>query len=95
MNGLLGIASGDLAAVRRGKPTDIAVLISTTVGLSARQETYVEAARSVGVGNGRIMARHILPNVVAPLIILSSMRFGSALLTGDGLRDVLDPRLTK
>jgi peptide/nickel transport system permease protein len=53
--------------------------------LSARQETYVEAARSVGVGNGRIMARHILPNVVAPLIILSSLRFGSALLTGAGL----------
>jgi peptide/nickel transport system permease protein len=53
--------------------------------LSARQEIYVEAARSVGVPNGRIMARHILPNVVAPLIILSSMRFGSALLTGAGL----------
>ena len=53
--------------------------------LSARQETYVEAARSVGVGNGRIMLRHILPNVVAPLIILSSMRFGGALLTGAGL----------
>jgi peptide/nickel transport system permease protein len=53
--------------------------------LSARQETYVEAARSVGVSNARIMAKHILPNVVAPLIILSSMRFGSALLTGAGL----------
>lgn len=53
--------------------------------LSAREETYVEAARSVGVSNTRIMAKHILPNVVAPLIILSSMRFGSALLTGAGL----------
>jgi peptide/nickel transport system permease protein len=53
--------------------------------LSARSETYVEAARSVGVSNARIMAKHILPNVVAPLIILSSMRFGSALLTGAGL----------
>lgn len=53
--------------------------------LSARQETYVEAARSVGVSNARIMTKHILPNVVAPLIILSSMRFGSALLTGAGL----------
>lgn len=53
--------------------------------LSARQEVYVEAARSVGVNNGRIMSRHILPNVVAPLIILSSMRFGGALLTGAGL----------
>lgn len=53
--------------------------------LSARQELYVEAARSVGVSSGRIMLRHILPNVVAPLIILSSMRFGGALLTGAGL----------
>lgn len=53
--------------------------------LSARRELYVEAAQSVGVGNGRVMMRHILPNVVAPLIILSSMRFGSALLTGAGL----------
>lgn len=53
--------------------------------LSAREETYVEAARSVGVSNTRIMMKHILPNVVAPLIILSSMRFGSALLTGAGL----------
>lgn len=53
--------------------------------LSTRQELYVEAARSVGVGNNRIMLRHILPNVVAPLIILSSMRFGGALLTGAGL----------
>lgn len=53
--------------------------------LSARQEVYVEAAQSVGVGSGRIMMRHILPNVVAPLIILSSMRFGGALLTGAGL----------
>lgn len=53
--------------------------------LSTRQELYVEAARSVGVGSSRIMWRHILPNVVAPLIILSSMRFGGALLTGAGL----------
>lgn len=53
--------------------------------LSARQEVYVEAARSIGVNNSRIMSTHILPNVVAPLIILSSMRFGSALLTGAGL----------
>lgn len=53
--------------------------------LSARQELYVESARSIGASNTRIMARHILPNVVAPLIILSSLRFGGALLTGAGL----------
>lgn len=53
--------------------------------LSARQEQYVESARSIGASNTRIMWRHILPNVVAPLIILSSLRFGGALLTGAGL----------
>ena len=53
--------------------------------LSARRELYVEAARAVGVSDSRVMARHILPNVVAPLIILSSLRFGGALLTGAGL----------
>lgn len=53
--------------------------------LGARKEVYVEAAQSVGVSNRQIMMRHILPNVVAPLIILSSMRFGGALLTGAGL----------
>ena len=53
--------------------------------LSARQEQYVEAARASGVSDSRIMWRHILPNVVAPLIILSSLRFGGALLTGAGL----------
>jgi peptide/nickel transport system permease protein len=53
--------------------------------LSARQEVYVESARAVGAGSMRIMQRHIMPNVVAPLIILSSLRFGSALLTGAGL----------
>lgn len=53
--------------------------------LSAREEQYVEAARALGVSDGRIMWRHILPNVVAPLIILSSLRFGGALLSGAGL----------
>ena len=53
--------------------------------LSARQEQYVESARAIGASNTRIMWRHILPNVVAPLIILSSLRFGGALLTGAGL----------
>jgi peptide/nickel transport system permease protein len=40
--------------------------------LSVRQEVYVEAARSLGASNLRIMAQHILPNVVAPIIVLAS-----------------------
>lgn len=53
--------------------------------LSAREREYVEAARTVGARARRIMVRHILPNVVAPVIILSATRFGGALLAGSGL----------
>lgn len=53
--------------------------------LSARQREYVEAARAVGARARRIMFRHILPNVIAPVIILSATRFGGALLAGSGL----------
>ena len=53
--------------------------------LSAMQNEYVEAARAIGVPSGRLMLRHILPNVVAPVIILSATRFGNALLAGAGL----------
>jgi len=53
--------------------------------LSARQREYVEAARAVGARASRIMARHVLPNVAAPVIILSATRFGGALLAGSGL----------
>jgi len=53
--------------------------------LSAGQREYVEAARAIGARASRVMLRHILPNVVAPVIILSATRFGGALLAGSGL----------
>jgi oligopeptide transport system permease protein len=37
--------------------------------LSVREKEYVEAARTIGAGHGRIMFRHILPNIVGPLIV--------------------------
>jgi peptide/nickel transport system permease protein len=53
--------------------------------LSAKQREYVEAARAMGATGTRIMTHHLLPNVVAPVIILSATRFGGALLAGSGL----------
>ncbi|MCC6174938.1 MAG: ABC transporter permease [Chloroflexi bacterium] len=49
--------------------------------LSLKHETYVDAARVVGCTDGRIMARHILPNVLAPVIILGTSALGGAILT--------------
>ena len=50
--------------------------------LSARELTYVEAARVVGARDGAIMFRHIMPNVIAPAIVLSTLGIGQAILIG-------------
>jgi len=41
--------------------------------LSVREKEYIEAARTIGATNGRIMFRHILPNILGPLIILETL----------------------
>jgi peptide/nickel transport system permease protein len=46
---------------------------------------YIEAARSVGATHVRILARHILPNITAPLIVLMTASFGGAILVETSL----------
>lgn len=53
--------------------------------LSAKEEQYVEAARTLGAGDGRIMVRHILPNIFAPILILASVTLGFAILVEGSL----------
>jgi peptide/nickel transport system permease protein len=47
--------------------------------LSAKENTYVDAARVIGMSNVRIMWRHILPNTVAPIIVVFSLLLGVAI----------------
>ena len=49
--------------------------------LAVMQEQYIDAARVVGVSSWRIILRHLLPNVAAPLIILTSLSVSTAILT--------------
>ena len=53
--------------------------------LALREQTYVEAAKVVGAGQGRVVFRHILPNTLTPLIVKVSMDIGFAILTAAGL----------
>jgi peptide/nickel transport system permease protein len=48
--------------------------------LSVVVQPYIEAARAVGVGHTRLLWRHVLPNVLAPLIVLASIQLGAAVL---------------
>ncbi len=50
------------------------------VVLSVKERPFVEAARSLGCTNTQIMRRHIIVNVIAPVIILASITLGNAIL---------------
>ena len=53
--------------------------------LSVREEVYVEAARAVGTRDTVILLRHILPNVMVPIIVQTSLAMGMAILFAAGL----------
>ncbi len=53
--------------------------------LSAREQLYVEAARALGSHDLSIVARYILPNVVAPLIVTGTLGLGTAILSAAAL----------
>ena len=59
-------------------PSVARVVRSST--LSLREQPFVEAARAVGMGELRIAVRHVLPNTLAPLIVLATAQLGSAIL---------------
>lgn len=62
----------------------VARLVRATF-LSLREATFVEAARGLGVRNGRIIARHVLPNSLGPIIVAATLRVASSIITESGL----------
>jgi peptide/nickel transport system permease protein len=53
--------------------------------LSIKEMTYVEAARAIGAGNTRIIGRHILPNVVGPIVVGATLAVGNAIILESSL----------
>ena len=52
--------------------------------LGVRNLQYIEAAQALGSSHTRIMLRHVLPNVVAPIIVIASIQIGNAILARGG-----------
>jgi peptide/nickel transport system permease protein len=78
-----GINNVMIAVGIGGIPDYIRVARNQT--LTIRNLDYVQAATALGSGRIRILARHILPNIVAPLIILAAMGFAGAILASAAL----------
>jgi peptide/nickel transport system permease protein len=53
--------------------------------LSVMQNPYIEAARAVGAGHGRILLRYVLPNIMATIIILATIGLGTVILAESAL----------
>ncbi|GAC1530244.1 MAG: ABC transporter permease [Chloroflexota bacterium] len=53
--------------------------------LSVKESMYITAAETIGAPTMRIMVRHVLPNVMAPILILASAYLGAAILIEAGL----------
>jgi peptide/nickel transport system permease protein len=53
--------------------------------LAVREETYIEASRSIGTPTARILRRHVLPNILSPLVVQISLALGFSMLAEAGL----------
>jgi peptide/nickel transport system permease protein len=66
-----------------GMPLFIRVVRAST--LAVRDLHYVEAAQATGCGDLRVLARHVLPNVLTPIIVLVTLGIPSAIVAGAAL----------
>jgi peptide/nickel transport system permease protein len=63
---------------------DVARLVRGQV-MSLKQVQFVEAAQSMGFGTWRILSRHILPNILGPVMVVAASNFATAILIESGL----------
>ena len=55
--------------------------IARSQALLVREQTYVEAMRAAGAGKNRILWRHVLPNILSPVIVQMTFNFASAIIS--------------
>jgi ABC-type dipeptide/oligopeptide/nickel transport system permease subunit len=72
-----------LALGLMGVPSFFRIVRSTTLG--TRRMPYVEAATALGASDARVMWRHVFPGILPPVVVLTTMRLGTTLLTGSSL----------
>jgi peptide/nickel transport system permease protein len=53
--------------------------------LGLKEKSYIEAARALGLGDLRIIWKHILPNLTGPIIVIATSNFANAILVEAGL----------
>jgi peptide/nickel transport system permease protein len=78
-----GLRNSMLAVSLVGIPFYVRIVRGSV--LSLREQEFINAARLVGVSHIRILGRHVLPNILAPLIVASTLDVGFFIMAAAGL----------
>jgi ABC-type dipeptide/oligopeptide/nickel transport system permease subunit len=76
VNAMIAVGLGEAPAYTR---------VARAAVLLVREHVYIEAARAVGARDTRILLRHVLPNVIQPVIIIATVGFAVAVIIGSSL----------
>lgn len=76
VNAMIAVGIGQAPAYAR-------VIRAST--LIVREQAYLEAAQAMGSGDARILARHVFPNVIQPVIVVATVGFAAAIIIGSSL----------
>ena len=77
---ILGTGAGNVILAIATPMVPRCARVVRSSALSVREMPYVDAARASGFGHGRIILRHMLPNVMAPILIMTTAFLGEAIL---------------
>lgn len=75
-NAMIAVGIGEAPAYTR---------VVRSAALGVREQSYIEAARAIGAHDTRILLRYVLPNIIQPLIVISSVGFAVAIVIGSSL----------
>ncbi|WP_456277546.1 ABC transporter permease [Bacillus sp. AK128] len=79
----VGLTNAMIAVAISVIPSYVRVVRGTV--LSIREKEYIEAVKALGVSDFKIIVKHILPNVLSPVIVLSTLQFGTSILAAAAL----------
>jgi peptide/nickel transport system permease protein len=85
LTGILGASIPNVIFAIALVTTPTIARITRAPVIALRESEYVTSARTVGAGDWRIMLRHILPNVLAPIIVQATVSIADAILIEAGL----------
>ena len=54
--------------------------VARSAVIRIKENTYVQAAKAIGVGTGRTIFRHVLPNIMAPMIVIFTVTIGDVII---------------